>query len=113
MARYYLLLRDDPRQFATLSPSDFEAIVKRYSEWRRRNARTVKGGQKLRDGEGRVLRGRAKGLKVADGVFAEAKEVLGGFFVVEARSYAEAVRIARTCPHLAFGSIEIRAQERT
>jgi hypothetical protein len=113
MARYYLFLRDDPRQFAKLSPSDFEAIVKRYAAWRRRNSRHVKGGQKLRDGEGRVLRGRAGGLKVADGVFAEAKEVLGGFFVIDARSYAEAVRIARTCPHLEFGTLEIRAQERT
>jgi hypothetical protein len=112
MARYYLFLRENPKVFAKLSPSDFQRIVERYSEWRRRNKAQVKGGQKLKDGEGRVLRGRGGSLLVADGPFAEAKEVLGGYFVVEAPSYAAAVRIARTCPHLEFGSLEIRAEER-
>jgi hypothetical protein len=52
-------------------------------------------------------------MRIADGPFAEAKEVMGGFFVVEARSYDAAVKIAKTCPHLEFGSLEIRAVERT
>ena len=113
MARYYLLLRENPKVFAGLSPSDFQAIVERYTKWRRKNSRSVKGGQKLRDGEGRVLRGQGDAMRVADGPFAEAKEVMGGFFVIEARSYDAAVKIAKTCPHLEFGRLEIRAMERT
>jgi hypothetical protein len=113
MARYYLFLRENPKVFAKLSPSDFQRIVERYSAWRKKNSRHVKGGQKLRDGEGRLLRGQGQALRVADGPFAEAKEVLGGFFVVEAPSYTGAIRIARSCPHLEFGSLEIRAEERT
>jgi hypothetical protein len=113
MARYYLFLRENPKVFAKLSPSDFQGIVERYSQWRRKNSKHVKGGQKLKDGEGRVLRGQGEALRAADGPFAEAKEVLGGFFVIEARSYDAAAKIASTCPHLEFGSLEIRAQERT
>jgi hypothetical protein len=113
MPRYYLLLREDPRVFAGMSPSDFQAIVERYSKWRKKNSRSVKGGEKLRDGEGRVLRGRGDAMRVADGPFAEAKEVMGGFFVIEAKTYDAAVRIAKSCPHLEYGSLEIRAVERT
>jgi hypothetical protein len=113
MPRYYLFLREDPRVFAGMSPSDFQAIVERYSKWRKKNSRSVKGGEKLRDGEGRVLRGRGDAMRVADGPFAEAKEVMGGFFVIEAKTYDAAVRIAKSCPHLEYGSLEIRAVERT
>ena len=113
MRRYYLFLRDNPKVFANLSPSDFQAIVERYSKWRKTNSKRVKGGQKLKDGEGRLLRGQGDALKMADGPFVEAKEVLGGFFVIEARNYESAVKIARTCPHLEFGSVEIREEERT
>jgi hypothetical protein len=37
---------------------------------------------------------------VTDGPFSETQEILGGFFMIEAADYAEAVEIARTCPHL-------------
>jgi len=50
---------------------------------------------------------------VKDGPFAEAKEVMGGFFVVEAEDYDQAVEVAKTCPHMDFGSIEVRQIERT
>jgi len=50
---------------------------------------------------------------VTDGPFTEAKEVMGGFFVVEAEDYDQAVEVAKTCPHMDFGSIEVRQTERT
>jgi hypothetical protein len=40
---------------------------------------------------------------VTDGPFAESKEVLGGYFTINAASYDEAVTIARTCPHIVYG----------
>ena len=43
----------------------------------------------------------------------EAKEVLGGFFVVSAENDEGAEAVAATCPHLEFGSIEIRQVEPT
>ena len=41
--------------------------------------------------------------------YTEAKEVLGGYFLIEAASYEQAIERSRDCPHLEFGSIEIRA----
>ena len=44
-----------------------------------------------------------------DGPYSEAKEVMGGFFVIEAADYDEAVKISSDCPHLRAGRrIELR-----
>jgi hypothetical protein len=45
---------------------------------------------------------------VSDGPFAESKEVIGGFFVVEAASREEAVEVAKRCPHARRGIVEVR-----
>jgi hypothetical protein len=82
----------------------------KYQDWRRTKAT---GGQKLMDGEGRVLQKQNGKLSVIDGPFAEAKEVVGGFFVIEAANYDEAVEAAKTCPHMEFGTIEVRQTEKT
>ena len=44
-------------------------------------------------------------------LLAEDKEIIGGFFVVDARDYDEAVSVAKGCPHLDFGTIEVREIE--
>ncbi len=90
-----------------------QAVVQRYVKWREDNSKHVTGGQKLADGQGRVLRRQGGVLDVSDGPFMEAKEVLGGFFVLEVESYGAAQTIASTCPYLEFGSIEIRQMEPT
>ena len=113
MQTYYLILRDRPEVLAGISPSDMQAVIQRYVKWREDNSKHVTGGQKLADGEGRVLRRKGAGLDVSDGPFVEAKEILGGFFVIEAESYEAAQDIASTCPHLEFGSVEIRRMEPT
>jgi hypothetical protein len=47
---------------------------------------------------------------VTDGPFAETKEVAGGYYVVRAASRAEAVEIAKRCPHATNGEIEVRQE---
>ena len=50
----------------------------------------------------------------SDGPYAEAKDVIGGYFVIEAKDAAEAEAIARDCPHLALAAtnwVEIRPIE--
>jgi hypothetical protein len=48
-------------------------------------------------------------VSVTDGPYSESQEILGGFFMIEAADYDEAVEIARTCPHLGKGKrIEVR-----
>lgn len=113
MNTYYLILRDHPEMLARLSPSDMQAVVQRYVKWRQDNSKFVTGGEKLVDGQGRVMRRQGGSLSVSDGPFMEAKEILGGFFVVMAENAEGAEAIAATCPHLEFGSIEIRQLEPT
>jgi hypothetical protein len=108
-----LLLRDEPTVFAGFSPEEMQKIIQRYGDWRRSLQNRITMGHKLKDGEGRVMRTEHKKPVVTDGPFAEAKEVMGGFFVVEAEDYDQAVEVAKTCPHMDFGSIEVRRIERT
>jgi hypothetical protein len=55
-----------------------------------------------------MIRVRSGELSVTDGPFAETKEQLGGYFLVEVDSHEEAVRIASRWPSARFGSIEVR-----
>lgn len=114
MSQYLLVLRDPvDSPFFDLSPAEIQAIIARYKAWSdglRADGRLV-GSHKLRDGEGRVV-ARADGkVVVTDGPYLETKEVVGGYFLIEAASYEEAVAVARTCPHVEFGTTEVRAIE--
>ena len=86
-----------------------QAIVAKYMAWRQKmgDAGRIAGGHKLQDGTGRVIRGGV----VTDGPYTEAKEVIGGIFVINASSYEDAVEVARTCPHCEFGTVEVRETE--
>lgn len=98
-----------------MSPEEMQAIIQRYVDWRKRveaGGRHVVG-HKLRDREGRVVRRSGETVRVTDGPYAEAREVIGGLFVLEARDYDEAVSLSSDCPHLDFGTIEIREIEPT
>lgn len=111
MPQFVLLLRDDRKtSTAGFSPEEMQKLVQRYRDWRQAKAT---GGQKLTDGEGRVLRKHNGQPAVTDGPFVEAKEVMGGFFVIEAGNFDEAVQIAKGCPHMELGSIEVRQIETT
>ncbi|OOG50625.1 YciI family protein [Polaromonas sp. C04] len=48
-------------------------------------------------------------LQVLDGPFAEAKEMIGGFFLIDCSSFDEAVAIARECPAAQWATVEVRA----
>jgi hypothetical protein len=54
----------------------------------------------------RTIRRRGEDLFITDGPYAELREVIGGYYIIEAESMDEAVRIAFKCPN--DGAIEIR-----
>lgn len=115
MPKFVLLLRDASHAYPNMSPDEMQAVVQRYVAWRgkvQQNGRSIMG-HKLRDKEGRVVNGKGSALKITDGPYAEAREVMGGLFVIEAASYDEIVALAQDCPHLEFGSIEIREVQPT
>lgn len=113
--KQFIMLLHDAGFPADISPDQIQAIIQRYVAWRQKiqqNGRKVEG-HKLTDGQGRVMRGAAGSTKVTDGPYAEAREVIGGLFIVEASSYEEVVELSKDCPHLDFGSIEIREVDPT
>lgn len=69
-----------------------------------RPLRPVTGARRIRtrDGSQRIL----------DGPFAESKEVIAGYFVIEAADLQAAVAIAARCPNAEFGSVEARPDRR-
>ena len=115
MSQFMLILHDDPSEYRDLSPDAMQEIVERYSAWARDLAAkgTLAGSNKLRDEGGRILRSKGGRVVVNDGPYAEAKEVISGYFIVEAPSYEAAVEIAKQCPHAqSRGKIEVREIER-
>lgn len=114
MPKFILLLHDSGTFPPDISPDEIQAIIQRYVAWKERvQARRQMDGHKLTDGEGRVLRGPVGSPKVTDGPYAEAREVIGGLFIVDAASYEEVVELSKDCPHLDFGTIEIREVQPT
>lgn len=113
MPSYLLFLHEDPSVFQHVSPAEMQAIIEKYSGWKRRlqHAGVLTGGQKLQDGTGRVLRKAAGQAAITDGPYTESKEVIGGLFEIRADNYDAAVAIAQDCPHLEYGAIEIREVE--
>jgi hypothetical protein len=112
MAKYALILRDHGT-YDSLSPEEIQKIFQRFRAWSTplREKGKIVAGEKLRDHQGRVVKRNGSKTAVTDGPFAEAKEVLGGFFILEAKNYDEAVKLSDGCPHLDFGSIEVREIE--
>lgn len=110
MPNYMLLLHENPETFQDMSADDMQAIIQRYSAWKQQmeQAGKLSAGKKLADGEGRVLRRTAGQISVSDGPYTESKEVIGGLFEIIADNYDQAVDIARQCPHLEFGTVEVR-----
>ena len=111
MPKYMLLLHDDPSSFGTLSPADIQTVIEKYMAWgkRLRAAGIITESNKLTDAPGRVMRGQGSSARITDGPYSETKEVLGGYYIVEAGSYDQAIERSRDCPHLEYGgTIEIR-----
>jgi hypothetical protein len=117
MPQFMLALYDSPQQmgrFQKMSPEEIQKVIDKYRAWGaglRENGRFV-ASQKLKDEGGRVLRKKDGELRVVDGPFIETKEVLAGFYVIEASNYDDAVAQIQNCPHLEFGTIELREVDR-
>ena len=108
MPQFVLMLRDSGAFPQDISAEEIQQIIERYRVW---SERVGAKGQKLQDGDGRMVVRRNGRVAVTDGPYAESKEVIGGYFVVDAPSYDAATKLVEDCPHLDFGSIEIRQIE--
>ena len=104
MTLYMLLLHQVPVYNMDLPREKMLEMTKRYMTWAdglRQKGKLV-GGEKLTAGGVRHIKVKDGKPVVTDGPYAEAKDVIGGYFVIEARDAAEAEAIAKDCPHLAI-----------
>ncbi|MEQ1904780.1 MAG: YciI family protein [Pirellulaceae bacterium] len=106
MPKYLLIYRDSTEPRPQPSPEEMQGFLSMWEGW------FQQFGKKIVDaGDGLLPTGRVlqPGGVVADGPYVEAKEMIGGFSVVEASSYDEAVEIAKQCPIAVMGGpVEIR-----
>ena len=104
MAQYMLLLHMTPNYNADLPREQMLAMTKRYMAWADglRQKGRLAGGEKLAAGGVRHIKTQNGAPVVSDGPYAEAKDVIGGYFIIEAKDAAEAETIAKDCPHMAL-----------
>jgi hypothetical protein len=101
---------DEPGQ---LSPEEIQQAIQRFSAWARKLREQGKliAAEKLKDNEGLLLSTR-NGHIVVDGPFAETKETIGGYFIVEAGNLEQAIELTKECPVLRNGGkVELREIE--
>lgn len=113
MPQYILLFHGRSNAAPNLTPEQMQQAIERYSRWAgalRQQGKLV-SGEKLAEG-GRLV--QAQNGKIVDGPFAETKETIGGYFVITAADYDEAVKIAKDCPVFGGGgSVEVREIQST
>lgn len=106
---FMLILSEDPALVA--SDEQRQQAVDRVGEYAMGLAAdgTLKGGTPLRPvTEAKRIRTREGEQRVLDGPFAESKEVIAGYFIIEVPDLDTAVKIAAGCPNAEFGSVEVR-----
>jgi predicted transcriptional regulator YdeE len=100
---------DDPSK--PLPKAEADALIQEHLEYDhalQREGKFVTAGALATGGSGRMVMVREGKLSVTDGPFAETKEELGGFYVLEAKDLDEAVRLAAGIPSARHGRIEVR-----
>lgn len=105
----YLYRTSEDNRRAAMSAENAQQSMQAWLTWMRgleANGHIKNPGNPLAT-EGRVIRGQAK--TVTDGPFVEAKDLVLGYTVIEAKDIDQAVELARGCPMLAGdGSVEVR-----
>ena len=105
----YMLLFKGNEWYRKLSPEEAQKVMEQWMAWfdgLTRDGR-AKAGNPL-EPEGKIVSGK-KGRLVADGPFAESKEAVGGYFLLEVSGIEEAIAIAQNCPGLEYGAVvEVR-----
>ncbi len=105
---YMLLFRGNEWQKG-LSPEEMQTVASRWMAWFSglKDQGKVTAGSPL-EAQGKLVSGK-NGRVVADGPFAESKEAVGGYFLLQVKSMDEALAIAKECPGLAYGAVvEVR-----
>ena len=104
----YMLIFRGTDWYKGLSPEQMQQIADHWMAWFNRlkdEGKAIAGNPLER--EGKIVSG--KNRVVSDGPFAEAKETIGGYFLLKVNTLDDAVAIAKECPGLPYGiRVEVR-----
>ncbi len=107
MAEYLSVIYESEEKYAAATPADFQRVMDAHNRFPEQVAEL--GGQLL---GGKALQATTAATTirddiVTDGPFVETKEVLGGYYLIEAADLDQALAIAKLCP-AGYGGVEVR-----
>ena len=109
--KYLMMIYEDFEAEAAKTPEQFQAMLAGYGKFTKdvTDSGVYLGGNPLQPGStATTVRVRGGKVQTTDGPFAETKEQLGGYYLIEAKDLNEAIQVASHIPSARFGSIEVR-----
>ena len=109
--KYLCLIYDDEKKWETMSKAEADAYMGEYFAFTEgiKGSGHYIGGNALQPVQtATTVRSRNGKLSTTDGPFAETKEQLGGYYLIEARDLNDALQVAQKIPSVRTGSIEVR-----
>ncbi len=109
--QYLLLIYSNEAEFAGINPKDRQTMMADFTEFTKSiiQGGQFKAGDRLKPvSAASTVRVRNGKVSTTDGPFAETREQLGGYYLVEAKNVDEAIAIAARIPSARIGSIEVR-----
>jgi hypothetical protein len=109
--RYLLLIHDDESIFSKMSPQETEKLMADYGRFTEelRSSGAFKDAARLRFvSTATTVRVRGGKTLATDGPFAETKEQLGGFYMIDVKDLDEAIKWASKIPSARLGCVEVR-----
>ena len=107
MSEYLILIYGDEQAYAAAAPTSGQQLMEahnRFAEQVAEQGAKMLGGNALQPTDTATS---VRGDVVTDGPFAETKEALGGYYLIEATDLDQALAIAKLCP-APFGGVEVR-----
>ena len=109
--QYLLLIYGNEEHFGKLTEAEQNGVLREYGDFTKSIAQSghYRGGNELAAiATATTVRVRDKKRLVTDGPFAETKEQLGGYYLIEAKDLDDALAVAARIPSARWGSIEVR-----
>ena len=109
--KYLCLIYDDEKKAESMSKEEADAFMGEYfafTEGIKKSGHYLGGNALQPVNTATTLRNRNGKLSTTDGPFAETKEQLGGYYLIEARDLNDALQVAAKIPSVRIGSIEVR-----
>jgi hypothetical protein len=109
--QYLCLIYDDEGAWQKLPPAETEKVIGEFSAFTeavKKSGHYVGGNALAPTHTATTVRVRQGKVATTDGPFAETKEQLGGYYLLQARDLNEAIQLAARIPGARFGSVEVR-----